>query len=128
MPRRRCLRASRRDTRCSDFAPLAGSVSNAADVYIGQANPAFGAKPGLGGTLVHLEIFRTVLPGGSVSTITAAYVAGKCPEFIALPAVRNICNNANSVQVCFSICNTTASPQSYHWSAAGLPSSTRATR
>ncbi|MEO5618743.1 MAG: LamG-like jellyroll fold domain-containing protein [Candidatus Eisenbacteria bacterium] len=104
----------------ADFAPLAGSVSNAADVYIGQANPAFGSKPGLGGTIVHLEIFRTVLPGGSVSTITAAYVAGKCPEFIALPSVTTICNNANTVQVCFSICNTTATARTYRWSAAGL--------
>jgi len=105
----------------ADFAPLAGTVSNAADLYIGQANPAFGAKPGLGGTIVHLEVFRTVLPGGSVSTITAAYVAGKCPEFIALPAVTTICNNASTVQACFSICNTTATPQTYRWSAAGLP-------
>ena len=104
-----------------DFAPLAGKVSNAADVYIGQANPAFGARPGLGGSMVHLEMFRTVLPGGSVSTVYAAYVAGKCREFIALPAVTTLCNNASTVQVCFSICNTTATPQSYHWSAAGLP-------
>ena len=105
----------------ADFTPLAGKVSNAADVYIGQANPAFGAKAGLGGTIVHLEIFRRVLPGGSVQTIHAAYVAGKCPEFIALPAVTSICNTATTVQVCFNICNTTATPQSYHWSAAGLP-------
>ena len=105
----------------ADFAPLAGKVSNGADLYIGQANPTFGAKPGLGGTIVHLEIFRTVLPGGSVQTISAAYVAGKCPEFIALPAVTTICNNAGTVQVCFSICNATATAQSYHWSAAGLP-------
>ncbi len=105
----------------SDFAPLAGSVSNTEDVTIGQANAAFGAKPGLGGSLAHLEIFRTVLPGGSISTITAAYVAGKCPEFIALPSVTTLCSNATTAQVCFSICNTTATPRSYHWSAAGLP-------
>ncbi len=105
----------------ADFAPLAGSVSNGADVFIGQSNPANGAKPGFGGQMAHLEIFRRVLPGGSVSTITAAYIAGKCPEFIALPAVTSFCNNASSVQVCFSICNTTASAQTYHWSAAGLP-------
>ncbi len=105
----------------ADFAPLAGSVSNAADLYIGQANPAFGSKPGFGGTIVHLEVFRTVLPGGSISTITAAFVAGKCPEFIALPSVTTMCANASTAQVCFSICNTTATPRTYHWSAAGLP-------
>ena len=109
------------------FAPLAGSVSCTADIYMGQSSPAFGTTTGFRGRIDEVELFASpvatlpVLPAVSVAGIVNAGPYGKCPESVLMPSVTTICGNATSVQVCFSVSNGTAVAQSYHWSMAGLP-------
>jgi len=103
------------------FAPIAGSVSTTADLYVGAVSPPFGTSPGFNGHLDELEIFGTALTTGKVKPIYDAGVVGKCPEYCRVPAVTSICKDKTSVQVCFSICNGTPTAQTYTWSLAGLP-------
>ena len=109
------------------FAPLAGSVSCTADIYMGQSSPAFGAAASFRGRIDEVELFASpvaalpVLPAVSVAGIVNAGPYGKCPEYVLMPSVTTICKTATSVQVCFSVCNGTAIAQSYHWTMAGLP-------
>lgn len=110
-----------------NFVPLAGSVANSADIWMGQVSPPFGAALGFQGCIDELEILSTptppvsVLPAATVAAIFAAGAAGKCPETILMPDVTTICKNDTSVKVCFTVCNSSATSQSYHWSAAALP-------
>ena len=110
-----------------NFVPTPGSVSNSADIYMGQVSPPFGVQSGFQGCIDELEIISTPAPATSVlpaSTVTAIYnagVAGKCPESLVMPAVTTFCKNDTSVQVCFNICNHSGVAQSFHWSLNGLP-------
>ncbi len=108
-----------------NFTPAAGTVSSNADLYIGQSSPAFGGAAPLQGCVDDLELFFAnsgdALPAASVAAIHAAGVAGKCPDLVRLPSSTTICAGQTSVQVCFTICNTAAVPQTYTWSLAGLP-------
>jgi len=109
-----------------NFVPTPGSVSNSGDIYMGQVSPPFGVASGLMGCIDELEVISTptpatsVLPASTVAAIYNAGVAGKCPETLLMPAVTTICKNDTTVKVCFNICNSTGTPQSYHWSAAAL--------
>ncbi len=105
-----------------DFVPIPGSVFSNADVYMGYASPPFGGAVGFGGCIDELELFMAPLSAATVSQIYAAGAGGKCPEFLLVPRVTAICNTQTSVQVCFTICNTQPTPQSYTWSMLGLPS------
>src|SRR5439155_12547241 len=109
------------------FTPIAGSVSCTAPITIGQVSPGLTAGVGLHGQVDEIELFHagspvaSVLPAVTVGGIVNAGVHGKCPESMLMPGVTTICKTQTSVQVCFNLCNNTATPQSYHWSAAGLP-------
>ena len=103
------------------FVPLTGSVSTTADLTIGQTGTGFVAGTGLQGKLDELEIIASPLTTGKVKPIYDAGVIGKCPEYCRIPSITTICKDKPSVQVCFTICNNTATPQSYTWSLAGLP-------
>lgn len=109
-----------------NFVPTPGSVSNSGDIWFGQVSPAFGGASGLQGCLDEWELISTptpatsVLPASTVAAIYNAGVAGKCPEQMLLPAVTNVCKNDTSATVCFNICNSAATAQSYHWSVAAL--------
>ena len=89
--------------------------------------PPFGIASGFQGCIDELELISTptpatsVLPAATVAAIYNAGAAGKCPETILMPSVTTICKNDTTVKVCFNICNHSAAPQSYHWSAAALP-------
>ena len=88
---------------------------------MGRVSPPFGFGSSFDGCIDELELFNTVLPAASVLKVYSVGSAGKCPEYIRLPQVTSICKSATSVTVCFNLCNNTATPQSYHWSLAGLP-------
>lgn len=110
-----------------NFVPVAGSISNSADIWMGQVSPPFGVSTGFLGCIDELEILSTPTPPGSVlpaATVAAIYnagAAGKCPETLLMPQVTTVCKDQATVQVCFNICNASASAQSYHWSASALP-------
>ena len=110
-----------------NFVPTSGPISNTADLYLGHASPGFPVSLGFQGCIDELELLTTpsistlVLPAASVAAIYNAGVIGKCREYVLMPQVTTICKTQTSVQVCFNICNNTATPQSYHWSMAGLP-------
>lgn len=103
------------------FVPIPGTLSTAADLYIGQASPSFGAAATFLGHLDELELFPSPLSPARVAQIHAAGVIGKCPEYCRVPSVTSICKDKTSVQVCFTICNNAATAQNYSWSLAGLP-------
>ena len=105
-----------------NFLPTPGNATNTAAMYFGRTSPAFPLGAPLTGCIDELEIFtNTVLPSSTISAVYQAGVAGKCPDIVRLPAVTSICKNDSTVLVCFNICNTSASTQSYHWSLAPLP-------
>ncbi len=104
-----------------NFTPITGYMGSAADLYIGQMSPAFGIGAGFDGCIDDLEIFNAPLSAASVLTLYTAGAAGKCADIVRLPTETTICSGRDSVIVCFNICNTSAVPQSYHWSAAGMP-------
>jgi len=105
-----------------NFLPTPGNATTTAPMYFGHTNPAFPLGSPLTGCIDELEIFtNTVLPASTISAVYQAGVAGKCPDIVRLPAVTSICKNDSTVLVCFNICNTSASTQSYHWSLAPLP-------
>lgn len=111
----------------ADFTPITGSLDNTADLFVGQSDPAWtGATgPGLQGCLAQLALFHAPItpemaakaygPGGT--GVPVAF----CPDYAVLPAAKTICATQNTVQVCFSIGNNSASPATYSWSLAGLP-------
>jgi hypothetical protein len=110
----------------ANFTPHAGSLDNAADLFVGQADPTLGVSaPGLMGCLAQLALFHT-----PVTADIAAKAAGPggpggtpvkwCPDYAVLPASKTICATQSSVQVCFAIGNLSASPVTYSWSLAGL--------
>ena len=104
-----------------DFVPIAGLVSSNGEVSIGQPSPPFGTAAAFQGCIGDLSLFSGPLPAAAVSK---AYNTGKngwCPEFALMPQVTTMCQGQSSAQVCFNICNSTATTQSYHWSLAGLP-------
>ncbi len=102
------------------FAPLPGFLTTPTDLYVGHAGPAFGSA-GFEGCIDELEIFAAPLSAASAAKLYAAGPQGKCPEYCRLPEVTSICKNATSVNVCFNVCNSTGTPQTYAWSLAGLP-------
>jgi hypothetical protein len=110
----------------ANFTPIAGSVDNTADLWIGQSDPSAGTGPGLGGCLAQLALFDTPI---SADVAAKAFGPGPgigvplpwCPDYAALPAARTICSTQTSAQVCFNIGNNSASPVTYSWSLAGLP-------
>jgi hypothetical protein len=111
----------------ADFTPLAGAVSCNSDLTIGQVSPPFGGGPGFQGCIDELELFSSpapptsVLPAASIAKVFNAGNVGICPEYALLPQVTMICKDKTTVQVCFNICSNYPTPQSYHWSLAGLP-------
>ncbi len=107
-----------------NFTPLTGSVTTAADLYLGHASPAFQPQAGpasLAGCVDELEIFNAILPAASVQAIYASGATGKCRDFIRMPVVTTYCKSTTQVTVCFNVCNATTTTQNYHWSASGLP-------
>lgn len=103
-----------------DFLPISGTVGCNADVYMGRSSPPFPAAP-FEGCIDDLEIFNTALSAAAVQKLYTAGAAGKCTEYCRLPQTTSICQSQTSVTVCFNVCNTSATQQSYHWSLAGLP-------
>lgn len=104
-----------------DFMPVGGLVSSNADVYMGRTSPAFGASPPFLGCIGDLELLSTSMTPADAAKAIGPGPGAWCPEAAVLPAVTTICQNSNTVQVCFNLCNYYATPQSYHWSLAGLP-------
>ncbi len=102
------------------FAPITGSLYCNADLWMGKGSPSF-ASSVFGGCIDELELFTTALSATNVANLYSAGAAGKCPEYLSMPSTFSICKNQNSVNVCFTICNTTATAQSYHWSIAPWP-------
>jgi hypothetical protein len=106
----------------SSFTPVAGSVSIAGDLTIGQANPKFGPAPGFQGCIGDLALFNAALDDAAAKKAWGSPTpVGWCPEFALMPSVKTFCKNDATVQLCFNIVNNQATPQSYHWSLAGLP-------
>lgn len=104
-----------------DFVPVAGSVTNNADLWIGQSSPPFGASPGFQGCIADLALFSAPLDAAAARKAYDPGPIGWCPEFALLPQVKTFCKNDSTVQVCFNLVNNTGSPQTYNWSLAGLP-------
>ncbi len=104
-----------------DFVPHNGSVSNQADVAIGQVSSAFGTAPGFQGCIGALAIFSSPLTAAAARKAYDPGPIGWCPEFALMPQVKTFCQSDSTVQVCFNLVNNTGAPQSYHWSMAGLP-------
>ncbi len=103
------------------FVPAAGSVSNDADLVMGQAVDAFGPSAPFAGCIDDVAVF-----GGAVGEAAARKAFGPppvawCPDYALIPQVTTICRNRDSVQVCFKLGNNTAVPQTFQWSLAGLP-------
>ncbi len=103
-----------------DFSPTSGSIDNAADLRMGEPNAPFFGGP-LNGCIADLSLFDAPLSAGDVQAAFLAGPAGFCPEYALMPAVTSICQNQDSVQVCFKIANATAVPATYRWSLAPLP-------
>lgn len=104
-----------------DFAPVAGSVSNVADLTIGQSGGQTGLEPAFEGCIGDLALFSAPLPAAAVYKAWLPGPISWCPEYATLPAMTTFCGNAATRQVCFTISNNHATAQSYHWSLAGLP-------
>jgi hypothetical protein len=104
-----------------DFVPLGGLVSSGADLYMGHASPAFGASAAFQGCIADLALFDAPLSAANAGKAAAIGPGGWCPEYALMPQTTTICQSQTAAQVCFNLCNNYATPQTYHWSLAGLP-------
>ena len=104
-----------------DFVPNAGLVSSNADLYIGRVSPPFGTSAAFQGCISDLAMFSAPLGSAAVSKAWTGGPIAWCPEFAVLPQVTTYCKSQATAQVCFNIGNNYATPQTYHWSLAGLP-------
>ncbi len=107
-----------------DFTPLAGDVTAAADLTLGRNDPGYAPSAGFDGRIGDLALFTAALSSADVAKAAGPGLPpiGFCPEYVAFPAVTTICQGQTSRQVCFTICNSNPTAQTYQWSLAGLPS------
>jgi hypothetical protein len=85
------------------FTPLSGDLNNAANMFIGVRNPAFGGA-NFPGCIDELEYFKRALSQAELQAIYNAGSAGKCKPCIRCPddiTVR-ICN-PNGTDVCYDV-------------------------
>jgi hypothetical protein len=100
---------------------VAGSVSNGAQLWIGQRQ--LGAQQPFEGIIDEVEIFSRAITGTEVASLYNADGHGKCKEACYVPKVSTYTTVSQQViNVCFTICNNNwNTAQTYNWTLAGLP-------
>lgn len=95
-----------------------GSVSNSHDLWIGQRDRD-GASNFVG-DVDELEFMSCCVDTAALSRVWSAGANGKCHESCY---VTNVANGpyGSLPQPCLTIFNSASTPQTYHWSVAGLP-------